>query len=99
MIYDRDKGARMLKVVLEVTAGALDLASGPTGSPSLRLPALEAEKAMRVFAAKGDVDAMCHHYRNLLQTTTAMGETLHRHHRMSFESELYRFMCIYWERE
>jgi hypothetical protein len=99
MIYDRVRAGRMLKVVLEVTAGALDLASGPTGSPSLRLPAIEAEKAMRAFAAKGDGDAMCHHYLTLLQTTTAMGEALHRHHRMSFESEFYRFLCLYWERE
>ncbi|HEU4401372.1 MAG TPA: hypothetical protein VFT43_04640 [Candidatus Polarisedimenticolia bacterium] len=99
MIYDKVRAGRMLKVVLDVTEGALDLAGGPVGSPSLRIPALEADKAMRSFAAKGDADAMYHEYLRLLQVGPTVGETLERHHRKSFESEFYRFVKIYWERE
>jgi len=99
MIYDRAKATRMLRVVLDVTAGALDLAARPGGEPSLRLPSLEAEKVMRSLAAKGDVDAMYDEYLRLLQNGPTVGATLHRHHHMSFESELYRFVAIYWERE
>ncbi len=99
MIYDKVKSARLLRVVLDVTEGALDQAGGPTGSPSLRIPALEAEKVMRTLAAKGDVDAMYHEYLRILMPGPAVGEMLHRHHRKSFESEFYRFAAIYWERE
>ena len=99
MIYDRTKAGRLLRVVLEVAEGALDLAGGPAGAPSLRLPALEAEKVMRAFAAKGDVDAMYNEYLRMMQENRAVGEVLHRHHRKSFESEFYRFVAIYWERE
>ena len=99
MIYDKDKAGRMLKVVLDVTAGALDLATRPGGEPSLRLPALDAEKAMRTFAAKGDVDAMYNHYLTLLQEGPTVGRTLERLHHKSFESELYRFVKLYWERD
>jgi hypothetical protein len=99
MIYDRDKANRMLKVVLEVTAGAIDIATRPGGEPSLRLPALEAEKTMRTLAAKGDVDAMYDAYLRLLKDGPAFGRTLDRLHHKTFESELYRFATLYWERE
>ena len=99
MVYDKVKAGRMLRVVLDVSEGALDQAGGPTGSPSLRIPALETEKIMRTLAAKGDVDAMYHEYLRVLQANPAVGETLHRHHRKSFESEFYRFASIYWERD
>lgn len=99
MIYDRDKGARMLRVVLEVSGGALDLAIHQGGEPSLRKPALEAEKAMRVLAAKGDVDGMYSEYLRILARDADMGRTLHRNRHISFESELYRFAALYWERE
>ncbi|MFQ5876275.1 MAG: hypothetical protein ACE5JH_01075 [Acidobacteriota bacterium] len=99
MIYDRPKAARMLRVVAEVTEGALELAGRPGGEPSLRRPALETEKTMRTLAAKGDVDGMYQEYLRALQTRSEMGETLHRQRRISLESELYRFAAIYWERE
>ncbi len=99
MIYDKAKAARMLRVVLDVAEGALDLAGHPGGEPSLRIPALEAEKTMRALAAKGDVDAMYHEYVRILQAGPAVGQTLQRHHRKSFESEFYRFVSICWERE
>jgi len=99
MIYDKLKAGRMLRVVLDVTEGALDFAGGPTGSPSLRIPALEADRKMRQLAAKGDVDAMYHEYLAILHAGPAAGETLQRHHRKSFESEFYRLVAIYWERE
>jgi hypothetical protein len=98
MIYDKVKTGRMLRVVLDVTEGAIELASRPGGEPSLRIPALEAEKLMRAFAAKGDCDAMYHEYLRLLQIDS-LGRTLARHGRLSFESELYRFVRIYWEKE
>jgi len=99
MIYDRGKAGRMLKVVLQVTSGAIDLATRPGGEPSLRVPALDAEKVMRTFAAKGDVDAMYHEYLRLLQDGSAVGRTLDRLHHKSFESEFYRFVTLYWERD
>ena len=99
MIYDREKAQRMLKIVLEVTAGAIDIATRPGGEPSLRLPALEAEKVMRTLAAKGDVDGMYDAYLRLLREGPTVGRTLDRLHHRSFESELYRFVKSYWERE
>jgi len=99
MIYDREKANRMLKIVLEVTAGAIDIATRPGGEPSLRLPALEAEKVMRPLAAKGDVDAMYDAYLRLVKEGAPVGQTLDRLHHKSFESELYRFVKLYWERE
>ena len=99
MIYDRTRAARMLKVVQDVTEGALDLAGRPGGIPSLRIPAMEAEKLMRALAAKGDCDAMYHEYLRLLQAGPAVGETLERRHQKSFESEFYRFVKVYWEQE
>jgi hypothetical protein len=99
MIYDREKAARMLKVFAEVAAGALDLAARTGGEPSLRIPVLEAEKVMRVLAAKGDVDAMYQEYLKLLHAGPDVGVTLERRHQKSFESEFYRFIKAYWERE
>jgi hypothetical protein len=98
VIYDRDRAARMLRVVLDVTAGALDAAARPGGEPSLRPTALAAEKTMRTLAAKGDVDAMHQEYLRLLHDET-FGETLDRLHLRTFESELYRFVKSYWDRE
>ncbi len=54
---------------------------------------------MRSLAAKGDTDAMYHEYLRILQNGPSVGLTLHRHHQLSFESELHRFVAIYWERE
>jgi len=99
VIYDRVKAGRMLRVVLDVTEGALDLAARGGGEPSLRLPALGAEKTMRGLAAKGDVDAMYQHYVRLLEAGPDVGRTLARHHHLSFESEFYRFVRLYWERD
>lgn len=99
MIYDRDKAGRMLKVVLEITSGALDVATRPGGEPSLRLPAMNAEKTMRTFAAKGDVDAMFSEYLRLLGEQADLGRTLDRLHHRCFESEFYRFAKLYWERD
>jgi hypothetical protein len=99
LIYDRTRTARLLRVVLDVTEGALDLAARPGGEPSLRIPALDADKVMRSLAAKGDADAMYHEYLRLLQASQSVGATLERHHRKSFESEFYRFFKIYLERE
>jgi hypothetical protein len=99
MIYDRDKANRMLKVVLEVTSGALDIATRPGGEPSLRQPAMNAEKTMRTLAAKGDVDAMYGEYLRLLGEQATVGRALDRLHHRSFESELYRFAKLYWERD
>ena len=99
MMYDKVRTGRLLRVVLDVTEGALDLAVRAGGEPSLRIPAMEAEKTMRVLAAKGDADAMYQQYIGLLQSGPDVGTILeHRHHK-SFESELYRFVKIYWERE
>jgi hypothetical protein len=98
MIYDKVKTGRMLRVVLDVTDGAIELAGRPGGEPSLRIPALEAEKTMRAFAAKGDCDAMYHEYVRILQID-ALGRTLVRHGRLTFESEFYRFVRIYWEKD
>ena len=80
-------------------AGAFDLAARPGGQPNLRAPILEAEKLMRVFAAKGDIDGLYHAYLRLLEAGTTLGETLEHHHHKSFESEFYRFVKIYWEHE
>ena len=99
MIYDRDKAARLLRMVLDVTSGAIDLAARAGGEPSLRVPALEAEKTMRGFAAKGDVEAMYHAYLRLLQEGSSFGLTLDRLHYKSLESEFYRFVRLYWERD
>jgi hypothetical protein len=99
MIYDRDKAGRMLKVVLEVTSGALDVATRPGGQPSLRLPAMNAEKTMRSFAAKGDVDAMYTEYLRLLGEQADVGQVLDRLHHRCFESEFYRFTKLYWDRD
>ena len=99
MIYDRDKAARMLKVVLDVTAGAIDLATRPGGDPGVRQPVLAAEKTMRTLAAKGDVDGMYHEYLRVLQDADHVGRPLDRMHQKSFESEFYRFVQLYWERE
>jgi len=98
MVYDKVKTGRMLRAVLDVTEGAIDLAGRAGGEPSLRIPALEAEKSMRAFAAKGDCDAMYHEYLRILQVES-FGRTLARHGRLSFESEFYRFVRIYWEKE
>jgi hypothetical protein len=98
MIYDRERAARMLRVVLDVTTGALDAAARPGGEPSLRPAALAAEKAMRTLAAKGDVDAMHQEYLRLLHDET-FGPTLDRLHMRTFESELYRFVKESWHRE
>jgi hypothetical protein len=97
VIYDKVKTGRMLRVVLDVTEGALDLTSRPGGEPALRIPALEAEKTMRSFAAKGDADAMYNEYVRLLQVGQTLGATLERHHHKSFESEFYRLFKIYLE--
>ena len=99
MIYDKAKAGRMLRIVLEVAAGAFDLAARPGGQPSLRGPVLDAEKTMRGFAAKGDIDGLYHAYLRLLEAGPTLGETLERYHHKSFESEFYRFVKIYWERE
>lgn len=99
LIYDKARTARMLRVVFDVTEGALDLAARPGGEPSLRIPALEADKTMRSLAAKGDADGMYHEYLKLLQTGSTVGDTLERHHHKSFESEFYRFFKIYLERD
>ena len=97
MIYDRVKTGRMLRVVLDVTEGALDLATRPGGEPGLRVAALEAEKTMRALAAKGDADAMYSEFVRLLQTATTLGPALERRHQKSFESEFYRLFKIYLE--
>ena len=99
MIYDRDRAARMLTVVADVTAGAIDLATRPGGDPGVRPPALAAEKTMRTLAAKGDCDGMYHEYLRLLQDAEHLGRPLDRVHQKSPESELYRFVQAYWERE
>ncbi len=99
MIYDKIKTERMLRVVVEVAQGAIDLAGRAGGEPSLRRPVLDAEKLMRSLAAKGDADAMYHEYLRLLQSGATVGSTLDRHHQKSFESEFYRFWAIYLERE
>ena len=99
MIYDKIKAERMLRVVVEVAQGAIDLAGRPGGEPSLRRPVLDAEKLMRALAAKGDVDGMYHEYLRLLQAGATVGSNLDRHRQKSFESEFYRFWTIYLERE
>jgi hypothetical protein len=99
MIYDRDKAGRMLKVALEVTEGALDLASRQGGEPSLRTPAMRLEKSLRTLAAKGDVDGMYGEYVRALPDGNAFGQVLERHHHKSLESEFYRFVKHYWERD
>lgn len=97
MIYDKVRAMRMMRVVLDVTEGALDLATRPGGEMALRLPAMEAEKKMRTFAAKGDVDAMYNEYVQLLKLGPTVGAILERHHHKSFESEFYRLFKIYLE--
>ena len=97
MIYDKVRTGRMLRVVLDVTEGALDIATRPGGEPGLRIPALEAEKVMRALAAKGDTDAMYSEYVRLLQADQTIGKSLERHHHKSFESEFYRLFKIYLE--
>jgi hypothetical protein len=98
VIYDKVRTSRMLRVVLDVTEGALDIATRPGGEVSLRIPAMEAEKLMRSLAAKGDADGMYHEYvRLLLQTGSTLGAALERHHHKSFESEFYRLFKIYLE--
>ena len=97
MIYDRIKTARMLRVVLDVTEGALNLATRPGGEIGARIPAIETEKLMRSLAAKGDADAMYQEYVRLLQAGAGLGATLERHHLKSFESEFYRLFKIYLE--
>jgi len=99
MIYDRDRAARMLKVVADVTAGAIDLATRPGGDPGVRPPALAAEKVMRALAAKGDCEGMYQEYLKLLHDADHLGRPLDRAHQKSFESELYRFVQVYWEKE
>lgn len=99
MIYDRDKAAKMLRIALEITAGAIDVATRPGGEPSLRAPALQAEKTLRTLAVKGDVDAMYQEYLRILREAPELGRTLDRLHHRSLESELYRFVKVYWERE
>jgi hypothetical protein len=99
VIYDKVKAGRMLRVVLDVTEGALDLAARPGGQPGLRIPAVEAEKLMKGLAAKGDVDAMYHAYLRLLDAAASTGVALERHHHKSFESEFYRFFRIWLEKE
>ena len=97
MIYDKEKAGRMLAIAVEVTSGAIDLATRAGGQPGIRRPALEVEKTLRTFAAKGDVDAMVNEYLRVLAAAPEVGRTLHRYHQKSFESELYRFMTVYWE--
>lgn len=97
MIYDRSKGARMLRVVLEVTDGALEQAGHVTGEAGLRLPVMEIDRRMRAMAAKGDVDGMYHEYLRALTEIPAVGLALHKRQRKSFESEFYRFVTLYWE--
>ena len=97
MIYDRIKTARMLRVVLDVTEGALDLATRQGGDMGVRVPAMETEKLMRSLAAKGDADAMYQEYVRLLQAGAALGASLERRHQKSFESEFYRLFKIYLE--
>jgi hypothetical protein len=97
MIYDKVRTARMLRVVLDVTEGALDIATRPSGEVGLRIPAMEAEKLMRSLAAKGDADAMYQEYLRLLQMGSTLGQALERHHHKSFESEFYRLFKIYLE--
>lgn len=97
MIYDKEKAGRMLAIALEVTSGAIDLATRAGGQPGIRRPAVDVEKVLRTFAAKGDVDAMANEYLRMLAAAPEMGRTLHRYHQKSFESELYRFMTVYWE--
>ncbi len=97
MIYDKVKTSRMLRVVLDVTDGALDIATRPGGEIGLRIPAMDAEKLMRSLAAKGDADAMYHEYLRLLQMGPTLGAALERHHHKSFESEFYRLFKIYLE--
>ena len=87
MIYDKVKTGRMLRIVLDVTEGALDIATRPGGEPGLRIPAMEAEKTMRALAAKGDTDAMYSEYVRLLNAGQTFGAALERHHHKSFESE------------
>jgi hypothetical protein len=99
MIYDKAKAGRMLRILLEVTTGAMDLATRPGGEPSLRTPALNAERTMRTLAAKGDVDGMYHEYLRLLDDGTGFGRSLDRLHHKSFESEFYRLVTTYWEKE
>ncbi|HXH28558.1 MAG TPA: hypothetical protein VNL37_05895, partial [Candidatus Polarisedimenticolia bacterium] len=99
MIYDRVKAGRMLRVVLDVTEGALDLAARPGGEPSLRTTALETEKLMRALAAKGDVDAMVQEYLRVMAAHPEAGQALHRRHQLSFESEFYRLVAIHRERD
>lgn len=99
MIYDREKAKRMLRVTRDVAEGALDLAARPGGEPSLRAPILEFEKRMRTYAAKGDIDAMYDAYLQMLRGGSDLGRTLDRLHHKSFESEFYRFVAIYWERD
>jgi len=97
VIYDKVKAGRMLRVVLDVTEGALDIATRPGGEAGLRVPAMEAEKLMRALAAKGDADAMYHEYVRLLQSGPTLGAALERRHHKSFESEFYRLFKIYLE--
>jgi hypothetical protein len=99
MIYDREKAKRMLRVALDVAEGALDLAARPGGTPSLRKPIVEFEKKLRTHAAKGDLDAMYDEYLRILQEGPIIGQALDRVHQKSFESEFYRFVAIYWERD
>ena len=99
MIYDKVRTGRMLRVVLEVCEGALDLAARPGGEPSLRTPAIDIEKKMRNHASKGDGDAMYDEYLRVLQTGPVLGEILERLHHKSMESEFYRFVKLYWERD
>ena len=99
MIYDKPKAGRMLRVVLDVAEGALDLAARPGGTPSLQTPIVAFEKRIRTHAAKGDVDAMYDEYLRMLQEGPNIGAILNRVHQKSFESELYRFVAIYWERD
>jgi hypothetical protein len=97
VIYDKVKTGRMLRVVLDVTEGALDIATRPGGEAGLRVPAMDAEKLMRALAAKGDADAMYHEYVRLLQSGSTLGAALERHHHKSLESEFYRLFKIYLE--
>ncbi len=97
MIYDKVRTSRMLRVVLDVTEGALDIATRPGGEIGLRIPAMDAEKLMRSLAAKGDADAMYQEYLRLLQMGSTFGAALERHHHKSFESEFYRLFKIYLE--
>jgi hypothetical protein len=99
MIYDKVKAGRMLSIALEVTSGAIDLATRAGGQPGVRKPALETEKVLRTLAAKGDVDAMLNEYLRVLVAAPEMGRTLNHFHQKSFESELYRFVTVYWEHE